>query len=100
MQQRGRPRHRFRHVGVEVERHGDGHRVTDRGAHGGEQIAFAVFGIHGSVLGTLGSVLGTLRNHRAVEIQEHAVEQSRGTQVREETLRDVAIDVLGHAPGG
>ena len=86
MQQRGVAHHRRGDVGVEIERDADGSPWADLLAHGREQIALAV--------------VDALGDHRAVQIQQDAVEPARRAQVCADPRLRVLVEVLGHASGG
>ena len=86
VQQVGPAHHLRGEVAVEVQRHRDGHRRPHRRAHGLDEVALAV--------------VDALAHHRAVEIEQHAVERPRRVQVGEDALLDVAVDVPGDEPGG
>ena len=78
--------HRAGQVGVEVERHPDGHRGPDHLAHGVEQVALAV--------------LEPLGHHRPVQVEQHAVQAPGRAEVGEQPRPDLGVDGGRHAPGG
>ena len=76
--------HGLREVAVEVERHRDRDRRADGAAHGRDQVAFAV--------------VQALRHHRAVQVEQHAIEPARGSEVGEHPVLDVLVDVARDEP--
>ncbi len=66
-------------VAVEVEGHRDRHRGAHHAAHRRDDVALPV--------------VDALRDHRPVQIEEHAVDPARGLEIGQHALLDVLVDV-------
>jgi hypothetical protein len=85
VKQRDGADHGRRDVRVEIERHRHRERA-DGGAHGLEEIALAV--------------VDALDHHGAVKVQQNTVQPTGATQVREQAVARLRVELLGDAPGG
>jgi len=85
VQEIGASDHVLAQVAVEVEGHRDRHVGAHRSAHRRDDVALPV--VH------------ALRDHRPVQVEEHAVEPARRLEIGQHALLDVLVDVAGDEPG-